>query len=77
MNEVKIAAVVVTFNRKDLLVECLNALVSQTGKLDTIFIIDGPSTSGTSEALLKYGYINELPTHSLIMPFVGECSLSS
>lgn len=56
-----IAAVVVTFNRKKLLLECLNALKNQTYPLDAIFIIDGPSTDGTPEALLKEGYITELP----------------
>ncbi|MBW9223597.1 glycosyltransferase family 2 protein [Methanothermococcus sp. SCGC AD-155-E23] len=57
----KIAAVVVTFNRKKLLLECLNALKNQTYPLDAIFIIDGPSTDGTPEALFEQGYINELP----------------
>ncbi|HAA64163.1 MAG TPA: glycosyl transferase, partial [Thermoanaerobacter sp.] len=36
----KVAAVVVTFNRKNLLIECLNALISQTYKLTSIIIID-------------------------------------
>jgi len=57
----KIAAVVVTFNRKKLLLECLNALKNQTYPLDAIFIVDGPSTDGTPEALKENGYIKELP----------------
>jgi len=57
----KISAVAVTFNRKKLLLECLNALNSQTYPLDAIFIVDGPSTDGTPEALLEQGYIKELP----------------
>ena len=57
----KIAAVVVTFNRKKLLLECLNALKSQNYPLDAIFIIDGPSTDGTPEALKRAEYIKELP----------------
>lgn len=57
----KISAVVVTFNRKKLLLECLNALKNQTYPLDGIFIVDGPSTDGTPEALLEQGYIKELP----------------
>lgn len=36
----KICAVVVTYNRKDLLVECLNALKNKTYPLDGIYIID-------------------------------------
>lgn len=59
--DLKVAAVVVTFNRKKLLLECLNALKNQTYPLDAIFIIDGPSTDGTPEALMEKGYIQELP----------------
>jgi len=36
----KIAAVVVTFNRLKLLKECVNALREQTRKLDEIFLIN-------------------------------------
>lgn len=61
MEKSKIAAVIVTFNRKQLLLECLNALRSQTYQLDAIIIIDGPSTDGTPETLLENNYINELP----------------
>jgi len=57
----KIGAVVVTFNRKKLLLRSLNALREQTYPLDAIFIIDGPSTDGTPEALKDYGYIKEIP----------------
>ncbi len=55
-----IAAVVVTYNRKDLLLECLNCLQSQDyssaplaadTRLD-ILVIDNASTDGTAEALL-------------------------
>lgn len=61
MERPKIAAVVVAFNRKQLLLECLEALKNQTYPLDAIFVIDGPSTDGTPEALLENKYINELP----------------
>lgn len=52
----KIAAVVVTFNRKILLGECLDALLNQTHPLDTIIIIDNASTDGTEE-FLKQKYL--------------------
>jgi hypothetical protein len=64
MEKTKIAAVVVTFNRKRLLSECLNALKNQTYQLDAIFIVDGPSTDGTSEALLEKEYIKKLPSQN-------------
>lgn len=47
----KIAAVVVTFNRLELLKECIQGLRNQTHKLDEIFIINNSSTDGTLEWL--------------------------
>ncbi|WP_455240528.1 glycosyltransferase family 2 protein [Methanothermobacter tenebrarum] len=56
----KIAAVVVTYNRKKLLIECLEALKRQTRPLNAIYIIDNASTDGTSELLFEMGYIHGL-----------------
>lgn len=53
MKKSKIAAVVVTYNRKDLLQECLNSLLKQTRKPDSIIIIDNASTDGTKEMIKK------------------------
>ena len=52
----RVCAVVVTFNRKELLLECLEALRMQTRPLDAIYIIDNASTDGTPELLMKRGY---------------------
>jgi GT2 family glycosyltransferase len=49
----KIAAIVVTYNRKDLLRECLNSLLNQTRIPDSIIIMDNASTDGTKEMLEK------------------------
>ena len=54
----KIAAVVVTYNRKDLLKECLDALFNQTRPLDSIILIDNASTDGTLEFLKEKGYLD-------------------
>jgi GT2 family glycosyltransferase len=54
----KIAAVVVTYNRKQLLKECLDALLSQTRPLDSIILIDNASTDGTPEFLKESGYLD-------------------
>jgi len=54
----KIAAVVVTYNRKHLLKECLDALLSQTRPLDSIIVIDNASTDGTPEFLRENGYLD-------------------
>jgi len=52
-----VAAVVVTFNRKALLVECLDALLRQTRPLEQIFIVDQASTDGTGDMLSAAGYL--------------------
>ena len=54
----KIAAVVVTYNRKELLKECLDALLNQIYPLDSIILIDNSSTDGTPEFLKEGGYLN-------------------
>jgi len=56
-NKEKIAAVVITYNRKELLKECLDALLSQTYPLDSIILIDNASTDGTPEFLKENGYL--------------------
>lgn len=53
-----ICAVVVTFNRKELLCECLDALLAQTYPLANIYLIDNNSSDGTYELLDEKGYLN-------------------
>jgi len=62
MGSSSIAAVVVTFNRKLLLKECLDALLKQTHPIDRIYLIDNASTDGTLDFLEGLGYL----THPLI-----------
>jgi len=59
----KFAAVVVTFNRKTLLVECLDALLRQSHPLDAIFVIDQSSSDGTPELLQESGYLQNPVIH--------------
>lgn len=47
----EIAAVVVTYNRIELLKECINALRNQTRKLEEIIVVNNYSTDGTLEWL--------------------------
>ncbi len=56
-----VCAVVVTYNRKNLLLECLEAIRKQTRPVDAIYIIDNASQDGTPEVLKSSGYIPELP----------------
>lgn len=46
----RVAAVVVTYNRKDCLLRCLTALGEQTAPVD-VLVVDNASTDGTAEAL--------------------------
>ena len=50
-----ICCVVVTYNRKKLLLECINALQNQTYKLSKIIIIDNNSNDGTEKYLYENG----------------------
>lgn len=60
-----VCANVVTFNRKALLIECLDALMAQARKLDGIYIIDNASTDDTPVLLMEKGYIDKLPPGNL------------
>ncbi len=52
-----VAAVVVTYNRKNLLKECLDALLVQTRPLDSILVVDNASSDGTTDFLEQSGYM--------------------
>lgn len=60
----KVCAVVVTYNRYKLLVECLQALIAQTYSLD-ILVLDNASTDGTPENLEKDGLLPKVIYHRL------------
>lgn len=53
MRKQQVAAIVVTYNRKKLLKECIKSLLEQTAKPD-IYIIDNNSTDGTVNYIAKY-----------------------
>jgi len=73
-NKIKetVCAVVVTYNRKNLLLECLEALRKQTRPLEAIYIIDNFSSDGTPEALKENGYIINLPPDDISEPWERE-----
>ena len=55
---ISVAAVVVTYNRKALLQECLEAILRQTAPVEKIFLIDNASTDGTPEMLRESGLMD-------------------
>ena len=50
----KIAAVIVTYNRKDLLKECIEAILKQKAYIPDIIVVDNDSRDGTRDALTPY-----------------------
>jgi GT2 family glycosyltransferase len=56
-----VMAVVVTYNRKALLLECLRGLSRQTTPLAGIVLVDNASTDGTPEFLYEQGIIEQCP----------------
>ena len=54
-----LAAVIVTFNRKNLLGENIRMLLKQTRPFDKIFVVDNCSTDGTPEYLREQGWMED------------------
>lgn len=52
----RIACVIVTYNRKQLLKRCIEAVSTQSYKPTTVFIVDNASTDGTLESVKEWGY---------------------
>lgn len=52
-----VAGIIVTYNRRHLLIQSLNALLSQTRPLDIIIVVDNGSTDGTEQMLTQAGYL--------------------
>jgi len=76
-NKETVCAVVVTYNRKELLIECLEGLLKQTRLIDSIYLIDNFSNDGTPELLKNEGFIDELPPEELNEPWEKEFNISN
>ncbi|WP_025743758.1 glycosyltransferase [Aquimarina pacifica] len=72
MKNKSVCAVIVSYNRKELLVNCIDAVLSQTKKVDKIFIIDNKSTDGTFEYLKSKNILDEA---SMIKEDISEDQL--
>jgi GT2 family glycosyltransferase len=68
---VNVWALIVTYNRKRLLIECLEALLAQTHPVSAIVVYDNGSTDGTADSLTAAGlmqspllrYVRSEPNH--------------
>lgn len=52
-----VTAIIVTYNRKQLLLRCLQAVAGQTRPPDTILLVDNASTDGTAALLEAEGWL--------------------
>jgi rhamnopyranosyl-N-acetylglucosaminyl-diphospho-decaprenol beta-1,3/1,4-galactofuranosyltransferase len=59
----KLAACVLTYNRKDLLLKCLAAIRRQTCSIDAIVLVDNGSTDATADTLQEAGWFSESSFH--------------
>lgn len=55
LTQSSVCVALVTFNRKDLLIECVSALLRQTRPVDLILIVDNASNDGTGALLESTG----------------------
>ena len=59
--DINVAALVVTYNRKALLAECLDAILAQEFKPATIVVVDNASTDGTDALFAEGGELASIP----------------
>jgi GT2 family glycosyltransferase len=57
----KIGALVLTYNRKQVLSRCLTAIMAQTEPVDEVIVLDNGSTDGTCEFLQQSELLNNFP----------------
>ncbi|MGZ4777504.1 MAG: glycosyltransferase [Oryzihumus sp.] len=57
----KVVAVVVSYNRRELLAQCLAAVAAQTRPVDAVVVVDNASTDGSAELVTR-----ELPSADLV-----------
>jgi GT2 family glycosyltransferase len=55
---VTVVALVVTYNRRDLLMGCLEGVFGQSRPPDRVFLVDNASTDGTPELLRERGFLD-------------------
>lgn len=63
-----VCAVVVTYNRKILLLECLEAILHQSVPVDRLVIVDNHSTDDTVETLRQRGYLSDPRVELVSLP---------
>ncbi len=67
-DDLRIAAVVVAFDRRDLLTASLDALASQTRALDAVVVVDNASSDGSGAVALAVAAARGLPVDLVTLP---------
>ncbi len=52
-------AVVVTYNRKEILTKCIDAILGQSVQVEKLILVDNNSTDGTEDFLKQKGYLDK------------------
>ena len=55
----RVSAAIVTYNRKQLLTECLTTVLDQTHPVQHVFVVDNASTDGTHAELTRQGLLDD------------------
>ena len=58
--KLKVAAVIPTFNRKEFLMDCIQAILDQTYPVTSIYVIDNNSSDGTDQLIKERGFIGNV-----------------
>lgn len=56
---ISVCVAVVTYNRRELLAECLRALLAQTHAVQRVHVVDNASTDGTEDLLAEIGLLDD------------------
>jgi len=67
LSDARVCAVVVTFDRKAQLVECLAAIFAQTHPVTEVYVVDNASTDGTADLFRAGGELDRDDVHHLRM----------
>ena len=59
-----ICVIVVTYNRKDLLLKCINGIFNQSKFFNVLYIVDNNSTDGTYKLLIDNKIINKIKNNN-------------
>ena len=77
MKEQKVYVAIVTYNRKEYLLNLLEALQQSEKKISGILLLDNKSTDGTNQTLMEIGFTEKddigVLHENILFPKYGKC----